>query len=1307
MNSYNNYVNYVEPPAPKNGLFYKKTPHKIFENNKYNRNYINNSAINLEEIKARATKYISDKRFQGELDIDSPGNKNILLDSDSEFTPSSKNLNNNTGCTKLVIEKVESQMPQVNREYYKFTNLKRNTNNDNIDQEVYFSKKNYVTKKEARYGSNLRGNNILEDREYLNLKYDNYNIPQQQGFIIRNNEHNNSMIRNNNRSTNNLFNTKYNYNQQSSNKKQNGNKNNSVIIRERNKYNNYINKDIYDNENNDSYNRQYLQEKPSNMKYYKIMNNKNYARKNKDININPQRNTLYENYQDLIKLNTFNRISQNNKRGYNGQRRLNKIRDFPGYDKKLVKIQSAWRGTYVRIIMGFYWNLVDFKNILQSILRNHIYDYFFDLVKNLSHYSPKKLKGKNKNYVIKEEKSLDEYKIALKQKEEDYDNLLKNYNALVERCTELQDLVNRNKSDDKKNWSSSKKSENDNSLKKKILEINRNKLNFGENNYEKDKWKKLKIDNNNVNIEIIKNQEDKAKTDKNEIIIEKEKIDSNNKNEIEITKINDAKKFDIIEIEKNDKFDIIIKKDNKEEIEIKIEKDQEQENKDNNLNLRAKYKKKKRDSYQNYVENFKSKLCMINADQLIIEETPKEKEIIPLKISKFEIPLLNNNEIKEEITKPKTFEIEFIEKVNDNELIISGIKKEIKEPIIIKPKIFEKEFIEKVNDNDLIIFGIKKEIKEPIIIKPKTFENDFIEKVNDNEILISGIKKEIIESDIKQKRFDQGIIEKIKDNEILISGVKQEIKEQMVIKPKIFENQLIEKVKDGELIILGNKKEIKETIVIKPKIFENQLIEKVKDGELIILGNKKEIKEPMIIKPKIFEKVNDKELIILGEKKEIIESNIKQKLFEKDNIEKIHNDELLILGIKNEDEKIDKSENINENISKECNLIEENQKNLNIEIKGKDYNFNDKNETINVISLNIPKCKIKDKEQIKEISKNDQFELINKAINKTPKIFENELIEKINDNELTILGTKKENTKHKKIKKKKEKADTENKSNEENQKDLNLENIEKTQIINRGFNNSIFIEKNNSLFIKQKKPNKIINKKTILKKKPKEIKENISENVEQFIIEGISQNKNENSNTIVLKAKKKKKKIKNKLENNLKFKNEFLAIEIIPAINNNLFIKQKRIKKCDKMTEITEDLNLILPCNNYELYIERIIKKITYINNKEQELSFMKQLGGNEIKNKSTYDNIDLEINKENALEINPLLFKKTPEITRENDMSIHYNKYAFFTAKAKKNMIKMILPIKLKTTLRDFVRRNTLPLLIKQLKEIAKLKQI
>jgi len=261
-----------------------------------------------------------------------------------------------------------------------------------------------------------------------------------------------------------------------------------------------------------------------------------------------------------------------------------------------------------------------------------------------------------------------------------------------------------------------------------------------------------------------------------------------------------------------------------------------------------------------------------------------------------------------------------------------------------------------------------------------------------------------------------------------------------------------------------------------------------------------------------------------------------------------------------------------------------------------------------------------------------------------------------------------------------------------------LENKEKVPIINKTFKDYLFIEKNNSLFIKYKKPKKILQK-TILKPKQKETKENIYDNVEQFLIEGVSKNKNEDK--FLLKAKKKKKNNKEQIETNQKNKNEFLTIEIIPAINNNLFIRKKKIKKCDKMTEITEDFNLILPCNNYELYIERIIKKIIYINNKEQEISFIKELGTDKKKI------INLEINKENSLEINPLLFKKTPEITRENSLAIYYNKYAYFTRKAKKNMIKMILPIKLKSTLRDFVRRNTLPLLIKRLKDIAKLKKI
>ena len=156
--------------------------------------------------------------------------------------------------------------------------------------------------------------------------------------------------------------------------------------------------------------------------------------------------------------------------------------------------------------MGFYWNLVGFKNILENIFRNHTHDYFLNLINNLNN-SPQieNLNEINNNNILdnkKEEKTLNEYKIAYEQKEEDYENLLKNYNALVERCTELQDLLDKSKSDRKKNWSSSKKSDKGNSsFKEKILDIEKNEINFiGNNNLnEKTNLDKLKIEKNNIN----------------------------------------------------------------------------------------------------------------------------------------------------------------------------------------------------------------------------------------------------------------------------------------------------------------------------------------------------------------------------------------------------------------------------------------------------------------------------------------------------------------------------------------------------------------------------------------------------------------------------------------------------------------------------------------------------------------------------------------------------------------------------------------------------------------------------------------
>jgi len=1126
-------MTYIEPQ--KKAVLYKKTPTKIIQNNNYNRTKLNGSGLNVNKMKAKMTKIITNQRYRGELDVSAPGNKNVLLDSDSDVTTNSKNLNPNTGCTKLVIEKIESQIPQINKEYYKFTNIQRNFNDDNDKQDEFFERRNYATKRMARCDSNIGNNNIFNDKDYLYFKYNNYNIPKRTDFIMNNNniknEHSNSLSKMYRINSNNFFNSKRNKQSNLSNNIQlDENKNNSAFIKGRESNNrftyHYVNNDNNDIAKDNMFNRYYLEDKPNNEEYYNIIK-KEYERKNKEININPQRNTLYENYQDLIKLNTFNRISQYN-RNFNIRSKYNKIKTQPDFNKKLIKIQSFWRGTYVRILMGFYWNLVEFKNILENIFRNHTHDYFLNLINNLNN-SPQieNLNEINNNILDnkKEEKTLNEYKIAFEQKEEDYENLLKNYNALVERCTELQDLLDKSKSDRKKNWSSSKKSDKGNSsFKEKILDIEKNEINFiGNNNNidEKTNLDKLKIENNNINFEII---------------IDNKNIDTNNKDNIKdeklINKINENKKFDIIIIEKKDKFNIINKKDNIDIIEIK----QEPENKENlnNKNLRAKYKKIKKDLNQNYLENFNSNLRIFNAEPLIIEKNQQNKEIIPLKITKFEIPLLNNKEIK------------VIEKID---IPLEITKFEI-------PLLNEKE--------------IKVIEKKDIPLEIYKFE---IPLLNDKEIKV--VEKKDIPLEIS--KFE---IPLLNDKDI------QDIKE----------NQL-------------------------PKHFDLEKIEKVNENELSIIEKKKRKK--------------------------------KHKKF--DNNE----------SIKNKD------------YNRENNLIKENQKNMNIEIKGMDLNIEAKKEEK---ENKINNDEIKVKERINSINKNEQFEIINKLINKLPKIFENELIDKVNDNELSILGIKKEVKKIKKHKKKKEK----NKSMEKSPKDLANENITTEPEIK----DLMSIDKNNSFFINQQS-NKI---KEIDLYSPisnfKEKIENIYENVDQFLIEGINKNK-----------------IKNKTKVNHNIKNEFVTIKIIPAINNNLFIKQKKIKKCDKMTEITDDLNIIVPCNNYELFIEKIIKKIIYINNNEQQLSFIKDTLNNT--NKKIYKSINLEINKENALEINPLIIKNTSEITKENEMNILYNRYAIFTQKAKNNMMKMILPIKIKVTLRQFIHRNIFPLLIKQLKEIAKLKLV
>ena len=700
MDPYSNYLNYVESPF-QNKAFQKKTPSKLAKNNNYNKKILTSSAINFHKIHSKVTKY------RGELDIYSPGNKNILIESDSELTTNSKNLNGNSGCTKLVIEKIESQIPQINNEYYKFTN-KRIFENKKINETPKFYKKNYVKKKKPRYASNIRDNQ--KEQNY-------YEKFIQKGRLINNN--------NSRKSANNIFNSSYDYAQLSN--KKHKNKNNSVIIGD-SKYIKGYNENIYNNEYNEP---SYDEEKMNSMKYYELINNNNnkYLRKNKDkdLNLSSRRSSLYEDYKDLIKLNTFSRISKyNNNRNFIINRQYGKIDLYPGYNNKLIKIQSAWRGTYVRILMEFYWNLVSFKNVLENIFKKHLYKYFFELLKNSVHFS---------------KKDLDEYKIALTQKEEDYDNLLKNYNALVQRCTELQDIISRNKYDENKNgWNNNK----NNSSNKKKKSINNND-NIEIDTIKKSLWNKLIIVNKINNIEIVSNND---------------KVEENKDN----NKINEIKKFDIILMEQKDKFNII--KIN----EIQEQRNQEPENYYNNgLKLRAKYKKKKQDLYQNYIDHFTSNLCVINTEKLIIEETYKARDKVKFKISKFRITLNKNDKKIESKKENKIIKSTQFELINNNDRILDDIKK----------KIFKDEFIQIDNNNELFVERLKKNKNENMQkvnnnelfiggIKHDKFKNKnkFIKKDNNNEIFIKGIKNE--------KEFKNEFIQKDKNEELYIKGIKNE-----------------------------------------------------------------------------------------------------------------------------------------------------------------------------------------------------------------------------------------------------------------------------------------------------------------------------------------------------------------------------------------------------------------------------------------------------------------------------------------------------------------------------------------------------
>ena len=352
-------------------------------------------------------------------------------------------------------------------------------------------------------------------------------------------------------------------------------------------------------------------------------------------------------------------------------------------------------------------------------------------------------------------------------------------------------------------------------------------------------------------------------------------------------------------------------------------------------------------------------------------------------------------------------------------------------------------------------------------------------------------------------------------------------------------------------------------------------------------------------------------------------------------------------------------------------------KNYNLNKEKKDYNkiLDDYNNILK--KFNEYKNNVNKNKNIELIKEKTNFEIIN-----TRKIINNE---EINSNE----KEDKENIKLKSVNKNKNIKDSLQHFN----KNLNIINndkfyFEKTKKENKKENINQINSASFSLI--NKSPKKISNDNKKIKENNKNnlfIIENQKgfnfENEKEFNKDDLNIEKNNNFNIF-----NKNKINKNENENEIK-KGKINQQKLLISNKSDFSIKNEEKKKSDKMT-ITEENNEIKTDKN--IFIKEN-KNIEYIKNKKENK--------NEIKN---YNLIN-EIEKGDALEINPYEIKrtkiKTNKISQQNNIKILVSDNNIPNQKTKNNLMKMIFPIKLKEILLKNIRKRYFTDLINKLKMI------
>ena len=969
------------------------------------------------------SKALSKKKRRGILDISSLGNKDVLTDSDSEVqtnrnTKNEKIIENNkktykkNRCAKLIIEKIESQGPKINEEYYKFTNQKKKNiwNNGNNKYNNNKIKRIYSPFNED-YLNSFNNNQINQINNNKNINSQSRVYTNPKGF--QNQQYLNSRNRNNNYISNNKKDV---LTTDSSTNDNNYNYMNKKFDKNKYNLNNSVNRNILNglNKNNNNYYQiKYipLHSKSSAISIDKVYNSKNnmiYKSNIKDnnvtdntdydfstpvhssiyndesaypskraiglkINLAPYKKhqktiSMYNNYNNLLKKPNINELINLN---YNTKSNKSYLQNK--FNEKLIKsitkIQSFWRGAFIRELMTFVGKINRFFDILYNKFLNHKkknFYFFLNNIKNIENPEITKIKVEKKftrpsmrhRYILNNEKQ-DKLKKYIKNEEikkyEDDDVVKKEdnnkkYKKIKLKYNEEKKLTDNDSNNDDINSINNTLLKNYNSL---MAKYNKLKEDLDKMNKNK-KFENLDIDKNELVIidkkmkKVVKDE----KIDNKNIKINKKDIKNNN------SKVK-KKIFDIIIPEQKEEFKIIPKNNtinnnnlryrNQNKIE-KIEKVSEIkfESKNENKNI----------NYDDYLNHFNSNINFSKYDYFIIKEIPKINKkilnLIPFDISNNSLSLINNKKIKSLDKNPgdknilfeekskllKKFENISINKNQENDLsIINTQKKE-------KKKKSKGKKPEKNQKSELI----KTENHKNLNTETKGFENKKLKIFNDcivfehnNNINIIQIKK--------QKEFDKNQIQ-TKNNIIL--NIINEGKPQAELNNKnktfTFSEKSLIFNKIIKLKILGN---------IQTKIINNDKNDNIKNKELIVEKIYDILLKEEKNKFKKFEEIlmiDNNNILYVKRKKKIKCDKMTEITEELNKIEPNNHYELIFKGKINFNENIDNM-NIEKNNNKQKNEISA-EINLSLDEKKK-KNYNEENEIDKGEGLEINPLEIK------------------------------------------------------------------------------------------------------------------------------------------------------------------------------------------------------------------------------------------------------------------------------------------------------------------------------------------------------------